>query len=233
MYSAKRAKYGVPMAIRAPRGRLNRRVGGYLGIESKFVDQTFSASVVLTQAGAEMDPPGAGAQTTPGCISGVAQGDGESNRDGRKCVLTSVHVKGNVTIDASSGSSLNNGAVVRVLLVQDKQTNGVQLNSEDVLLSATHVEYAYRNLQHARRFNVLWDRTFDLNKTAGAGDGTADDSPAWQRSFTINKKFKIPVLHDGTTANITSITDNSLHVLAFASTGATTLNYESRVRFQG
>lgn len=212
---------------------VNPRTGGFLGIESKFIDYTFDDTIVTTNTSAEMDPPGAGAQTTPGSISAIAQGDGESNRDGRKCTLTSVHLRGTVTQDASSGTSLNNGGIVRLALVQDTQTNGVQLNSENVFLTATNVELAFRNLQFSKRFKVLMSKLIVFNKTAGAGDGTADDSPAFVVPFTFNKKVNIPVIHNGTTAVVAAITDNSLHIVAFASTAAVNLKYESRVRFVG
>lgn len=209
------------------------RTGGFLGIETKFIDYTYAGAIPATLTGGEADPPGAGAQTTPGSISAIAQGDGESNRDGRKCTLTSLHIKGNVGINAdATGISLPN--IIRVIVVWDTQTNGAQLNAEDVFLAASHKEFSFRNLQFSKRFRVLKDATFVINPTAAAGDGTSLDSAAHFRTFKWNFKLDIPVIHSGTTAVIASITDNSLHVLAWAATtGLSTLNYESRVRFVG
>ncbi len=180
-----------------------------------------------------MDPPGAGAQTTPGSISAIAQGDSESNRDGRKCTLTSLHIRGSVILDSSQGTTLQDGRQCRVIIVWDTQTNAAQLNAEDVYLTPTEISLAFRNLQFTKRFKILKDATFDLNVMAGAGNGTADDSPDYIKHFKWNFKLKIPVIHKGTTAVVGSVTDNSLHVIAFANATGITLKYESRVRFVG
>ncbi len=212
----KRARYGG-----------GARTGGFLGIESKFIDSTRNGAVVASQTGAEADP------ATVNCLNAIAQGDGESNRDGRKCTLTSLHLRGLVTLDGTETTTLAQGRKVRVIVVHDTQTNGAQLNSEDVYLTATNVGDAYRNLQFVKRFKILKDATFDMNPQAGAGNGTANDSPGIIKSFKWNFKFKIPVVHNGTTANVSTITDSSLHVIAFANSTGTTLAYESRIRFVG
>ncbi len=210
---------------------LNKRTGGFLGIESKFIDSTYTDAIVTSIAGAEADPPGAGAQTSPGSISGIAQGDGESNRDGRKCTLTSVHVRGSVTRD--SASAMTNAAVIRVVLVQDTQTNGVQLSAENVFVDSGNVEHQWRNLQFSKRFKVLKDQTFIVQPPAAGGNGTSNDAGAGIRTFKWNIPVNIPVIHNGTTVAITNVTDNSLHMLAWSSDTLTTLKYQSRVRFVG
>lgn len=212
--------------------RMNARTGGFLGLESKFLDNTFSGALSATVAGGEMDPNAAGAQTTPGCISGIAIGTGESERDGRKAFLTSVHVRGDVSIPAAT--ALTAGSINRVALVWDTQTNGAQLNAEDVFLAASNVEHSFRNLQFTKRFKVLKDQTFTLNPTLGAGDGTANDTGGYTQPFNWNVNVAIPVIFSGTTNSITSISDNSLHMVGFTSAGGTVnLRYESRVRFTG
>ncbi len=203
------------------------RTGGFLGIETKFIDYTYASAFVATMTGAEADP------TTADSLSAIAQGDGESNRDGRKCTLISLHMRGHVQLDPVTGSSASSPKIMRVIVVWDTQTNGTQLNSEDVILAATHVEHGFRNLQFSKRFRILKDATFTLNPLAGAGDGTADDFAAVNRSFKWNFKLGIPVIHKGTTAVVANITDNSLHVIAFASDINCALRYESRIRFVG
>ncbi len=209
----------------------NVRTGGFVGIEKKFLDGTFQVAIVATVAGSEMDPPGAGAQTAPGTLSAIAQGDGESNRDGRKCTLTSLHLKGDVTL--SPTSSDGTGKIVRVMIVWDKQTNGAQFNAEDVFLSNTNVEYSFRNLQFIKRFAILKDQTFVLVPQAASGDGTTGENVGDIKKFNWNFNFRIPQIYKGTTAVIANITDNSLHIMAFANATGTVLSYASRVRFFG
>ncbi len=62
-------------------GKYSRRpkapVPAMLGIEKKFLDMEYDAVITATLAGSEADPA-----TLLGLTS-IAQGDGESNRDGR------------------------------------------------------------------------------------------------------------------------------------------------------
>ncbi len=210
---------------------MNARTAGFLGIETKFIDYTYSDNIPAAIAGAEADTPGVGAQTAPGSISAIAQGDSESNRDGRKCTLVGLNLKGQIV--RSAQATVGTGISVRVCVVWDTQTNGVQLNSEDVFKNPTEKVLAFRNLQFSKRFRVLKDQTFDMNVPASAGNGTAQEAAASVRTFKWNFPLAIDVIHKGTTAVVANITDNSLHILAWASATGCILKYESRIRFRG
>lgn len=232
--ATKRRRTGTktnPIVIKAARpARRNARTGGFMGLETKFIDYSYSGAISTTITGAEADP------ATVDTLSAIAQGDGESNRDGRKCVLTSLHIRGDVqfdSINAAASGSTPAPDVCRVAVVWDTQSNGAQLNAEDVFLPATHVEHAFRNLQYTKRFKVLYDECFEMVPSAMGGNGTTASLVGDRKVFKINKALKVPVLHDGTTASMANITDNSLHVIAFGSSTGMTLTYESRVRFQG
>ncbi len=221
---------GFSVAQRRGDSMANARTGGFTGIETKFIDYTYGPTAIATaQAGAEADP------TTADCISAIAQGDGESNRDGRKAVLKSLHVRGNVTYSPiDDGTTIGDSAIVRVIIVQDTQTNAVQENAEDVILPATNVEHAFRNLQFSKRFRILKDFKFMLNiVAAAAGTATTVDSAGVSRNFAFDRDVNIPVIHKATTAVVGAITDNSVHVIAFASRAGLLMSYESRVRFVG
>ncbi len=233
--SFKRSRLGKPSFKR----RANARTGGFIGIENKFIDFEFNDTIVATRAGSEMDPPGAGAQTAPGCISATAIGNGESDRDGRKIMLTAVTVNGFAEFGAVNGAVLTATSYLKIALVLDTQTNGQQLSAEDVYDDTTSTEIdalGLRNLSNTARFKVLGTQTIIMSPTAGAGNGTANDSPQSIFPFRFDKKLNIPVLHTGTTAVIASISDNSLHVIACISPAANNspkLRYASRVRFVG
>lgn len=229
----------IAAALAARRSRMNLRNEGFTGMELKFVDYEYNDAIPATLAGAEADPPNVGAQTTPGCISAIAQGDGESNRDGRRAVLKSVMIEGLVVIDATAASSLANGGSYKIALVWDKQTNGSQLSAENVYVDPTSTSLdalTPRNLQFSQRFQVLAEKTLVVQPKAGAGDGTTNDSPATYAHFKIYRKLNIPVNFTGTTAVVSAIADNSLHVIAVksdAAAAAANLRYYSRVRFVG
>lgn len=225
----KRRMMGRPRAPPRIGGGAGIRTGGFLGIETKFIDYTLAKTAFsATVAGGELDPT-----SSVDCISAIAQGDGESNRDGRKCTLISLHIRGNVNISASSGSTAQAPSIMRVIVVWDTQTNGAQLNAEDVMLPAAHVEHSFRNLQFSKRFRILKDQTFTVVPVAGAGDGAVNDFSEVERSFKWNFKFKIPVIHNGTSAVVATITDNSIHIIGFANNVSCNLSYQTRVRFVG
>lgn len=213
------------LALTLP-GARNTRTGGYIGIEKKFVDYEYEATVASTLAGSEADP-------TELAISAIAQGDGQSNRDGRRCVLRSVHVKGFLAFAPSGATS---HGPCRIVVLLDTQTNGAQFNAEDVFVDPTdtsHDAITFRNLQYQKRFRVLGEFSYDLNSPGGGATPMTVS-----KSFQLHKEFKsgIPVEHTGTTAAVASISDNSIHVLAVCGTGVAaqvTLRYYSRVRFVG
>ncbi len=212
--------------------RRNIRTGGFLGLERKFFDVESAADAFAT-TWAAMEPA-----TTN--LTAVAQGDGESNREGRKFSILSIHLKGFVKRPASESTTGPFGdETVRVCLVQDKQTNGAQLTATDVMDGGQTEDYlAFRNLQFTKRFNVLWDRTFTLPVSRGAMNegsinlfATADV----RVPFTVNKTFNNPiqVTMSGTTADIANVTDNSIHVIGVGSATSVTLDYQCRIRFMG
>ncbi len=212
------------------RTRKFARVATVVGIEKKFIDYEFDATIVKAIAGSEADP-------ATDSISAIAQGDGESNRDGRKCTLVSVQCQGYIELTSQLATDPL-AATVRLCVIHDKQTNGAQLNAEDVFADPTDTDLdplAFRNLQFAARFQVIWDKTFVLAAPAGGGDAPTPEFAPIRRYFKLFKKLNLPVVHNAVAAAIASITDNSLHVLAFsgANDAATTLRYISRVRFLG
>jgi len=224
----------VPAAVAENRRmrRRNVRTAGFLGIEKKFYDTLYNqTAVATTAAGAEADPAG-----NLKCLNAITQGDGESSRDGRRCIIKSIQVKGFIDADVKSDlADVSSGKKVRVLLVLDKQTNAAQLNSEDVLKDAATIDMtSLRNLQYSQRFKVLHDRVYTLTCGAAGTDGANTNSMAWNTAhFNIFKNVNIPVNYTGTTEDIANIVDNSLHIIAVASTTGTILCYQSRVRFVG
>lgn len=209
----------------------NQRTGGYEGLEKKFIDYEYGPTAISAGvAGGEADP-------ASGSISAMARGDGQSDRDGRQCTLFSVHVSGRVILDAdSAGGSNPLSGTARIVLVLDTQTNASQLNAEDVFVdpsSASHDDLSFRNLQYQRRFRVLATETVNLRRDLGFDSTTNSSGQTY--AFQMHKDFKngIRVDHNGTTADVATITDNSLHVLAMSNdqSGPMTLTYYSRVRF--
>lgn len=236
MYSiGRKRKTYVPLKLVTPtRGRSrirNRTLDQLYGVELKFVDYNYTATIVNTTAGAEADPG------TALCLNAIAQGDGESQRDGRKAVIKSFEIRGFVNFTAQSDAAdPAGGQIVRLVLVQDRQTNAAQENSEDVLSdSAGNDVNSMTNLQFEKRFRILRDVRISVEPAVAFTDGTNTGAVSGTtKSFHWKGRLNMPVNYSGTTAVIGSIVDNSLHIIAIASGGtAANLTYTSRVRFVG
>ncbi len=203
-----------------------------MGIENKFVDfERPIGTIASTWAGGELD------EATALSLSAIGQGNGESQRDGRKANLTSVHIKGFVRLVAQE--AVGNpvfGGIVRLILVMDKQTNGSQLNAEDVVTVTTQDINAWRNLENSQRFRILKDHRMEIVinnlSTFQVNDMSTSQT---ETPFEFHVVFKKPIVvnFSGTTATVASIADNSLHLIGISTLAIHQISYVSRVRFRG
>lgn len=112
----------------------------------------------------------------------------------------------------------------RILIVQDKQANGVAPAVTDVLL--TNEAASPNNLSNSRRFKTLLDYT---DKT---GIGTAGPQVLYVNEY---KKLDIPVeFNNGVAGTIADITTNSIYAIVFCgNVGVANVatNIIARVRF--
>ncbi len=220
--------------------RRNARSGGFLGIELKFYDKGL-ANAALTAptdaSGGEHNPSATIALNT------VTQGDGESQRDGRKIRMRSITIDGDIHIGAQgSQSAADAGIQCFIALVMDTQTNGALLNSEDVFVNpvanASTAAFPFRNLQFMKRFKVLAKRSFTLDRPQLANDTGATGGVIQGgilKKFHIAVRLNHNVIYNGTTETIANITDNSLTMIAYVTSTSMTpsLSYNSRLRFVG
>ncbi len=220
----------------------NPRIGGFLGIELKFYDQKLiqSALTAPTDAtGGEHDP------SATIVLNTVTQGDGESQRDGRKITMRSIYIDGVIDCAKQAGQgSADNATGIFIALVLDTQTNGATISSEQVFLNpganAITAATPFRNLQFTKRFKVLATRRFIMQDAniANATSFSADNgiiAGGIQKRFKIFKKLVLETQYSGTTETVANITDNSLHVIAFCTdTGmAPKISYSCRLRYVG
>lgn len=217
--------------------RRNRRTGGFIGMENKFNDSFASNRLIVAPTGAaggELDP------VTQQCLNGITQGIGESERIGRRIRMKNIAINGIVFV---SGDTLQTTFPVApnvvIYLVLDKQTNGVQLKSEDVFVNpsansslATNVHF---NLENKDRFLILKKKTIIFNQinsfNDAAGTGTVGRI---EKPFTIFKDLKnIRVNYTGVGNTVSSIADKSLHVITYCSNVdmAPGISYNCRLRY--
>lgn len=226
--------------------RRNRIVGlsNQLGIEHKYYDTTLVGSALANPtdcSGGELDPSATSMISTP------AQGDTSTDRDGKKIIIDGVYIKFSCQRNGNevfADMSIDNQFFIALVL--DRQSNGAQLNSEDVFKntggSATTAVDLQRNLLFAKRFKVLRYIVVDMNWKTLCQVATNSFSATglgyhfeWYVPFPKGLQVNF---NSGTTASIVNVIDNSLHIVGFcnnatAGSNPGTLSYNARIRFRG
>lgn len=202
--------------------------------ELKWYDTGLTTTAIATDSGwsgTEVNPSATSMISTP------ALGDAGSNRDGQTIRIKSISVKGNVQRaiqEAAVDPAV--GATCWVALVLDKQTNGAQLNGEDVLSNVSAATLGlpgFRNLLFAKRFQILRMIPLELNFN-GATSTAANvfSADGVNKSFDIYVPCDIEVnFNSGTTASVVNVVDKSVHLLANSTVTGLFISYAARIRF--
>jgi len=173
-----------------------------------------------------------GLPSANGTIATIAVGDGQSNRDGRKCRITEIGFQGEIR--NAPGATGNGAATVFMTWVLDTQCNGTAAIWSDIW-AYQNGSQQLMNLANEGRFKILSKQVYKLNATAGvAGAYNNAVIPVDWR-----KKVSIPIEYDNTAAStgvIATIKRNN--VMCFISsnaggTGVTSVVGVIRTRFVG
>lgn len=221
---------------------MNVRTGGFLGIEYKFLDCAWNGVSINTST----DGSGGEMQPSTGCTNAISipsQGDGESNRDGRKYTIKSIWVSGDINFVATSDQmdvAENKGMFFALVL--DTQANGATIVSENVYINPSTGATAMmpqplRNLQNSKRYRILASRYIPPSGMYAFNDGGATGSLIPMNSKTLNLSWKGNIVCDstGTTADVASASDNAIHLIGYTAqtTFTPTFTGKSRMRFVG
>ncbi len=215
---------GGPKRKRAKRPRYKQTMSP--GDELKFHDVDIDDAVVATAG-----------FIFPSVLT-IAQGDGESERLGRKCVVKKIGWR--FQLDLPLAANLTNSATVRVLLYLDKQCNGAaatvsQAIDADGILETSDFQ-SFNNLSNSGRYTVWMDRTYTINKMAGAGDGTANDAAPVLVNDTFFKTCSVPLEYSSnvtTDGAIDTMRSNNIGVLIISDGNIAGFTSKMRVRFVG
>ncbi len=172
--------------------------------EKKFLD---------TSSGT-LQPTTAGVLTL---INGVVQGDTSITRDGDLVTWTSLYFQ--ISLNAYTAGDHSN---VRVLIVQDKQTNGLAITMAKLFSLTTAILNINSplNLDNSFRYNVLCDKVFQIN------DNGKDNV-----HFKKYIKMQMRTRYNAAQAGITEITTNSIFVIVFGDVALGDYQWISRMRF--
>lgn len=165
-----------------------------------------------------------------------------NNRVGRKVLLKSIRITGHIL--QTTQSNVNAGeepCVVRLVLVQDKQTNAAACTGADVIASGGANAPAvsmFQNPANFGRFRILKDKKHLIQNPALGyyySGGTLQQN-GLMTNFKYSVTFKKPLyVHFNATnaGTIADIIDNSFHLFALtvAAGPAPTISYKCRVCF--
>ncbi len=196
-------------------GRYNKTTSGELKFHDIDVDDALIA---------------AGGTIAEDSILTIPQGVTEIQRLGRKCVVKSINWRFAMVLPTSTDVT-DSGDFVRVIMYQDKQTNGAAAVALDIL--ETNDFQSFRNLANVGRFTILMDREYELSSRSGAGNGTANDYGEDRIIDSFFKKCNIPIEYDSTTGAITEMRTNNIGVLLLSAGGLVNFDSKMRVRFVG
>lgn len=192
-YKKKMMTAMVPKTTVALRGFV-----GPLG-EAKYVD-TASASYALDTTGSVTH------------ISIIPQGATVNNRDGRTCVVTAVHLRGNVNGRATCISCLGS-----ILVVWDNQPNKALAAITDILDAKTSESQNKR--ENVNRFKIVRRLNF-----AVVGNDTTAGQQTSSTQFFVDEYIKLPkgCISVYTTADTTGVIGNCIQgALLLVSVGNT------------
>lgn len=193
-------------------------VPAYVGAESKFFDVDANDAVIASNGTIVHDS-----------LNHIANGTGESNRIGKKCTVTSIHWR--YRLHLPSTATLGNATEqVRTVIYLDKQCNGATAAVTDIFEADDIL--SFRNLANSGRFQILADKTFEMNSGGAEGFGAIGTLPVIL-SGQWHKKCNIPLEFNSTTGAIGEIRSNNLGLLVFGVQGVASLTSKVRLRFQG
>lgn len=190
--------------------RLKSIVRNYQTPEQKYNDNTQTGTSIATG--------------TQQLLNDIANGNGVSDRIGRKITMTSALIRLNWDMSAAT----NNTNTIRVMLVYDSQPNQAQYAGSDLLADASSGAAGLNilsplNLDNRDRFTILHDKQFSMVK------GTETEKCQMQ----IYKKFRLSCTYDNTTGTIADLTTGALYldVRAENSDATAVFKYYTRLRY--
>ncbi len=208
----------------------NLRLGGFIDKELKF-DNYVVTSAPMGVVWRNSNPAALGS------ISGVTQGDGPTNRDGRVYYIKSIHLRGRIqrgNVEASVTPPPESQG--KVIMYLDSQCNGAEPGITDIMQSLTHDEIGFRNMSNTSRFRILREFSYVMkmdNMAQGGPDLFAHGFSIVPLEMNVTFNPPLKVLTDGTTNVVGNLTNYSVGIQTVSSDTLDELTYQSRIRFYG
>lgn len=118
------------------------KLKGIINSEKKTINQTVYNSTITTTAGVTL-------------LTGIAQGDTETTRDGNSVLLKSIELKGHLSYGAASGT------VVDMFIIEDKKAvNGTSPTFAQAFDGSPSNQNCWKNMAFENRFVYKWHKRF-------------------------------------------------------------------------
>lgn len=221
---------------RAPPSFVARTPGGQITADNHYFDtertQTNITATAASWAGSEYDPN----TSAMLCLFAPTIGDDITNRYGRKIFVKKIRIAGMIKMARGAAAATGEDICrIRIIVYQDKQTNGAQSQGEDVISSGagSNAMDMFQNIANLGRFKVWKDKKYLMQNpaiTADAGTGTiVHDELArpFKFSIAVNTWVNYNSTNGGTVADVV---DNSFHLIANAEAASATPNIVYKVR---
>lgn len=149
------------------------------------------------------------------CLTLMAQGDGDNQRNGNKILAKDLHIKGSLQINAANTGS----QYVRLMLVCDREASGAAPTVSDLLQAIS--PFASIDEDFSRRWVMLASKIIPLNTQRPS------------TTFTMFKKLPFHIFYGAGTGAVTDIKENNIFLVALSDQSANvpTITYYSRFHF--
>lgn len=207
---------------RAGYSTVPRTTGVYGRGEMKYFDTEGTNLTVPASsnwAGTEVQPN----VGTPNTFVCPTVGSAINQRIGRDITLMKLKIRGLIrVVPQQAVSTLDEACIVRLILVQDMQTNAAQVQGEQVMQPSTTADPSncintYQNLANFGRFKVFKDERIPLIQPEAVYEATSADQSGYNVpfeytiQFPVGLKIRFNATNGGTIADIV---DNSFTLLA-------------------
>lgn len=214
-----------------------RTRGVYAKGEMKYFDSNVNSTFLIEStnwASCEFDP------TALDTLFAPTQGSGISQRIGREVVVYKIKIRGTMIVDILENQTEVKGpSAMRIVLLQDTQTNSTQLAAENVFSTGIGPNgfQTFQNLDSLGRYRILKEKMIVLENPNILHDATNIELNGLVRTWKMNYVFKNPVrvrFNAISGGSVADIVDNSFHIL-INGTGVDLLpqiNYNCRVCYK-
>ncbi len=160
----------------------------------------------------------------------IPEGNGESERIGRKITITKISVLYSMQLPAATAQGASSDTM-RCMLVQDKQTNGAQFAATDLIDLDNFNEF--NNLANSKRFKILYKQEFNFNSGGAVATGAAFAFAEFRHYLRMTKKVNIPIEYDNSAndGTIGTVRSNNIYWVTQSESGLVAAVGRVRLRY--